>query len=263
MLKTAIVLMIAGLLCLPAFSQKKGGGASCTNLTGKLILDDTGMQIRSDGNATYGVTLFHCPGQSGDVVLNLGTNGRRIVRDFFERILVSPADDPLPGFGVALQSGSGGFSIGKVFRGYDAVSGYAAGYPHENCWVGGALSAPCSFTTGAGSNFTGTDGKSYSLRWRNPNADLIQKWEYANGTVTDYDQTMDALLNGEYALAEIQVTYRPGATRAEDEWDIEVLPSATSGASFGTHVASVYASSKNKIQRLGYYNMNFKAKVTR
>jgi hypothetical protein len=263
MTKTVIFLMLAGLAVDPALAQKGGKvGSGCTNLTGHLTFammsweNSTFVdnQILPDGKGSYPATLFNCPGESGGIAATLGS-GRTLTRDF-SKILASPDSPPAWWAANPVQTGGGGFSFGYVVSGYNAATGYASPYPHASCWENGKNPnlEGCTFTTGAGSNFTASDKKTYSLRWRNPNADTI-----SSNPQTDYDVTLDSLLNEVYPLALVQVEFFPApSNRALDKWIIEPVADAS-----GRFVSSIFISEKGSIQRKGYYDMNFQVTVTR
>lgn len=263
MTKTVIFVMLAGLAVAPASAQKGGkGGSGCTNLAGQLTFAPESLennifvanQIRPDSKGSYPATLFNCPGGSGGIAATLGS-GRTLTRDF-SNILASPDSPPAWHAANPVQTAGGGFSFGYVVAGYDAATGYAPPYPHASCWENGKdpnLDG-CTFTTGAGSNFTASDKKTYSLRWRNPNADTI-----SSNPQTDYDVTLDSLLNEIYPLALVQVEFVPApSNRALDKWIIEPVADAS-----GRFVSSIFISEKGSIQRKGYYDMNFQVTVTR
>ena len=261
--KAVIFMMVAGLAAAPASAQKGGkGGSGCTNLAGQLTFATESLengvfvtnQILPDGKGSYPATLFNCPGESGGIAATLGS-GRTLTRDF-SKVLASP--DSLPAWQAAnpVQTGGGGFSFGYVVSGYNAATGYASPYPHASCWENGKSPNVdgCTFTTGAGSNFTASDKKTYSLRWRNPNADTI-----SSNPQTDYDAALDSLLNEVYPLALVRVEFVPGGTnRALDKWIIEPVADAS-----GRFVSSIFITEKGSIRRKGYYDMNFQVTVTR
>lgn len=263
MTKTVWIVLVTGLACFPALAQKGGkGGSGCTNLAGQLTFDTVSLenggfvanQILPDGKGSYPATLFNCPGESGGIAATLGT-GRTLARDF-SKILDSPDSPPSWWPANPVQTGGGGFSSGYVVAGYNAATGYASPYPHASCWENGKNPNVdgCTFTTGAGSNFTASDKKTYSLRWRNSEADTIN-----SNPQTEYDVALDSLLNEVYPLAPVQVEFVPApSNRALDKWVIEPVADAS-----GRFVSSIFISEKGSIQRKGYYDMNFRVTVTR
>ena len=263
MSKFTLLLLLAGLAFTPASAQKGGkGGTGCTNLTGQITFETNSLtngsyavhQVLPDGKGSYPATLFNCLGTSGDVVATLGS-GRTLTRNF-TKLLPSPDSPPSWWSANPVQVSAGGFSVGSVVSGYDPSTGYAAPFPHSSCWENGKNPNfdGCTFTTGAGSNFTASDRKTYSLRWRNPAADTISA-----GPRTDYEVTLDNLLNAEYPLALVQVVFVPGlSNRNLDQWVVEPLPDSA-----GRFVSSIFVSNKGSIQRLGYYDMKFRVIVTR
>lgn len=256
MTRLAISLMFAVGAALPAAAQKPSKPPACVNLTGRMTLEAPGMQIQPDAGGSYPITMFTCAGESGDAVFAPGGSTRRIRRDFFGRLPVIPTDDPAPGWypGTVMQEGLGGFSVGKLFRGYTATSGYAQDYPHPKCWANGPHWTSCTFTTGVGSTFTGSDGKTYMLKFRNPSADLIALYPR-----TDSEIALDDLLNSGMAVARGVVTYtRNLADPAQDIW--VVTPEADGSGRF---VGVIYVNGKRSIDRLGYFDMNFRATITR
>lgn len=262
--KTTLAVLLLGAACLPIWAQR-GGKPSCKSLSGHITLsDDTEMQIRSDGLGPYVdgqgaaiVTLFNCPGESGDAVINLlmKSTTRRIERDFRNRVPVLPTDDPAPAWHATapIQLSRGGFNIRHILKGYDAATGYAPGFPVESCWNGSNFAAVCEFTTTATSNFDATDKKDYYLRFQNLNPDLEDQM----------NPDVQQLLNAEYALALIRVRYKPDSVdRRRDTWEAWPIPSAPSGEA-EKHVGGLYESSKGVIRRLGYFDMNFHVTVRR
>lgn len=257
MTKCTLLAVVLAFTSLAALAQK-GGKNICKNLAGHITLEDAAGGIRSDGLGPYvdgqsgvAVTLFNCSGATGDAVVDvLGQTSRRLVRDFSVRIPVAGGDDLSPVWlaTTPVQGAHGGLNLRHIFRSYDAATGYAQGYPVASCWSGAVPTATCEFTTVAASNIVASDGKTYYLRFMNPNPDI------ANPA----DPTLVELLNGGYENSLVRVLYLPNPTdHRGDVWVVEPL---STPAGF---VGALYEAKRGSINRLGYFDMYFKATVRR